>query len=120
MGAYPGILGGAEKIGMKAYEYILSKQIQWALNQGISLVGSQGKRGRPAYTPVLNQNLFKPLDPIIKKYLENGDGGEINGSPNRPAKMQAVHSSSGLGVNIFRYWHTIDQIPKVAAARGFC
>jgi len=120
VGAYPGILGGAKKIGMKAYEYILSKQIQWALNQGISLVGSQGKRGRHAYTPVLNQNLFKPLDPVIKKYLESGDGSEINGSPNRLAKMQAVHSSSGLGVNIFQYWHTIDQIPKIAAACGFC
>jgi hypothetical protein len=26
---------------MKAYEYILSKQIQWALNHGIKLVGSK-------------------------------------------------------------------------------
>lgn len=120
MGAYPGILGGTKKIGMKAYEYILSKQIQWALNQGISLIGSQGKRGRPAYTPHLNQNLFEPLDPAIKKSLESGDGSEINGSPNRPAKMQAVHSSSALGVNIFQYWQRIDQTPKIAAACGFC
>jgi len=105
---------------MKAYEYILSKQIQWALNRGISLIGSQGKRGRLAYTPYLNQNLFEPLDPSIKKYLESGDGGELNGSPCKPAKMQAVHSSSALGVNIFQYWHTIAQIPKIAAACGFC
>lgn len=105
---------------MKAYEYILSKQIQWALNQGISLIGSQGKRGRPAYTQALNQNLFEPLDPVIKKCIESGDGGEINGSTNRPAKMQAVHSSSALGVNIFQYWQRIDQIPKIAAACGFC
>ena len=105
---------------MKAYEYILLKEIQWALNRGIDLVGSQGKRGRPAYTPDLNQNLFEALDPVIKKSLESGDGGEINGSPERPAKMQAVHSSSALGVNIFQYWQTIDQIPKIAAACGFC
>ena len=105
---------------MKAYEYIITKQIQWALNRGISLIGSQGKRGRPAYTPDLNQNLFETLDPVIKKSFESGDGGEINGSPNRPAKMQAVHSSSALGVNIFQYWQTIEQIPKIAAACGFC
>ena len=105
---------------MKAYEYILTKQTQWVLNQGISLIGSQGKRGRPAYTQELNQNLFEPLDPPIKKSLESGDGGEINGSPDRPAKMQAVHSSSAIGVNIFQYWQTIGQIPKIAAACGFC
>ena len=34
--------------------------------------------------------------------------------------MQAVHSSSALGVNIFQYWQKIDQIPKIAAACGFC
>lgn len=105
---------------MKAYEYIIAKQIQWALNQGISLIGSQGKRGRAAYTPVLDQNLFEPLDPDVSKSFESGDGGEINGSRNRPAKMQAVHSSSALGVNIFHYWQTVDKIPEIAAASGFC
>jgi len=104
---------------LKAYEYILSKQVQWALNQGISLIVSQGNRGRTAYTPILDQNLFEPLDPVVRKHFESGDGGEINGSPNRPAKMQAVHSSSALGVNIFQYWHSIDQIPKIAAVCGF-
>ena len=105
---------------MKAYEYILIKQIQWALNRSINLIGSRGKRGRPAYTPELDQNLFEPLDPVIKKNFESGDGGEINGSPNRPAKIQAVHSSSALGVNIFQYWQKIGQIPKIAASCGFC
>jgi len=105
---------------MKAYEYILTKQTQWALNQGISLIGSQGKRGRQAYTQELSQNLFEPLDPTVKKSLESGDGGEINGSPDKPAKMQAVHSSSALGINIFQYWQTIDLAPKITAACGFC
>jgi len=120
VGADTEVLGGAKKIGMKAYEYILSKQIQWALNKGISLIGSQGKRGRPAYTPDLDQNLFEPLAPVVRKHFESGDGGEINGNRNRPAKIQAVHSSSALGVNIFQYWQRIDQIPKIAAACGFC
>jgi hypothetical protein len=81
---------------MKAYEYILAKQIHWALNQGISLVGSRGKRGRGAYTHILEENLFEPLDPDVRKHFETGDGGEINGSRNKPAKMQAVHSSSAF------------------------
>jgi hypothetical protein len=34
--------------------------------------------------------------------------------------MQAVHSSSALGVNIFYYWKRIDKIPLIAAACGFC
>ncbi len=34
--------------------------------------------------------------------------------------MQAVHSSSTLGVNIFHYWMNINQIPLIAAACGFC
>jgi hypothetical protein len=47
---------------LKPYEYILTKQIQWASNRGILLIGSKGQRGRPAYTPELNQNLFEPLE----------------------------------------------------------
>ncbi len=46
---------------MKAYEYILTKQIQWALNQNFALIGSKGNRGRPSYTKKLKDNLFQPL-----------------------------------------------------------
>jgi hypothetical protein len=34
--------------------------------------------------------------------------------------MQALHSSSALGVNIFQYWQDIDQVSVIAAACGFC
>jgi len=34
--------------------------------------------------------------------------------------MQAVHSSSALGVNIFQYWKKINQVPAIAAACRFC
>ena len=44
---------------MKAREYIISKQIQWALNQGIRLIGSKGRRGRQTYVSYLNDNLFE-------------------------------------------------------------
>lgn len=102
---------------MKAYEYITGKQIQWALNRGIPLVGSKGDKGRPAYTRELNQNLFEPLSLDTRKSFEQGDGGELGGNP---AKMQAVHSSSALGVNIFQYWQSIGQVSAVASACGFC
>ncbi len=102
---------------MKAYEYITSKQTQWALNRGIPLIGSKGDKGRPAYTSELNQNLFESLSLDTRKSFEQGDGGEISGNP---AKMQAVHSSSALGVNVFQYWQEIGQVSVIASACGFC
>jgi len=105
---------------MKGYKYILAKQTQWALNRGINLIGSKGKRGRPAYTPKLEDNLFEPLEPDVHQSFMKGDGNEIKGTPESPAKMQAVHSSSALGVNIFQYWQKINQVPVIAAACGFC
>jgi hypothetical protein len=82
---------------MNARDYIISKQIQWAYRNNIVLIGSKGKRGRKAYTQKLDDNLFEPL-----------------------CKMQAVHSSSALGVNIFQYWKKINQVPAIAAACRFC
>jgi len=105
---------------IKAHEYILSKQIMWALNQGIALIGSKGQRGRQTYAPTLKQNLFEPLESEVRKSFERGDGNEINGNPDSPAKMQAVHSSSAMGVNIFQYWQKIGQATEIAAACGFC
>ena len=34
--------------------------------------------------------------------------------------MQALHSSSALGINVFEYWQRIGQVPTIAAACGFC
>src|SRR5665648_1118335 len=89
---------------MNAYNQILAKQEAWAHNVGFDLIGSQGKHGKKVYTTTLDDNLFKPLHPQTKKELAAGDGGEINGTENKPAKMQALHSSSALGVNLFDYW----------------
>ncbi len=105
---------------MKSYEYILAKQTQWALNQGTPLVGSKGRHGRPAYTLELNQNLFEPLMPSVRDCFLLGDGNELTGNAENPAKMQAIHSSSALSVNIFQYWQNINQISLIAAACGFC
>jgi hypothetical protein len=105
---------------MNAYEYIVSKQIQWALNNGKDLGGSKGSQGRPTYTKNLDQNLFAPLDLSVRNSFDKGDGHEVIGDLNTPAKMQAVHSSSALSVNIFQYWLISNQVSEIAAACGFC
>ena len=117
MGSYRGGSSLKEEMTKNASDYIISKQILWALNNNIKLIGSKGARGRLAYTQKLRDNLFEPMLPDIKNSFMKGDGGELKGSP---SKMQAVHSSSALGVNIFQYWQKINQIPKIAAACGFC
>ena len=105
---------------MKAIEYIISKQIQWAYHNNITLIGSKGDgRGRQAYTKNFDDNLFEPLMPEVKSDFEDADGGELTGNL-YPCKMQAVHSSSALGVNIFQYWKKVNQIPVIAAACRFC
>lgn len=102
---------------MRAFEYILAKQSSWAYNNDIILVGSKGNRGRPAYTTKLEENLFEPLIPEVKKDFENADGRELSESL---SKMNAVHSSSALGINIFQYWQNRKQVPAIAAACGLC
>lgn len=104
---------------MKGYEYILAKQVAWAANRGIDLVGSKGSRGRRAYTRKLDQNLFQRLLPEVKRSFAAGDGAEL-GSVERVGKMQAVHSSSALGVNVFQYWKGISAVPVIATACGLC
>ncbi|GAG21320.1 unnamed protein product, partial [marine sediment metagenome] len=86
---------------MKAYQYILTKQIQWALNRNLALIGSKGNRGRPSYIEELKDNLFQPLLLKTRQEFEFGDGREIPYSSSGLAKMNAVHSSSALSVNVF-------------------
>ncbi len=105
---------------LSGWEYIVSKQIQWAKNNNIPLTGSKGERGRATYTRDLNQNLFEPLLEDNQKQFVSGNGQEVLGSPESPAKMQALHSSSALGVNIFQYWQKRGLIKEIASACGFC
>ena len=104
---------------MNGYEYILTKQIAWATNRGIPLIGSKVSRGRPAYTCKLDQNLFQSLLPVVRESFAAGDGSEL-GSSGQPGKMQAVHSSSALAVNVFQYWKSISAVPLIAVACGLC
>jgi len=99
-------------------EYIIAKQIEWAKNQKIDLIGSQGARGRKVYTSSVEENLFQPLHQQTREELIQGDGSELNGSNNRPAKIQALHSSSALGINIFDCWRNFSDISPVLLACG--
>lgn len=105
---------------LSGWEYIVSKQIQWAKNNNIPLIGGKGERCRATYTVDLNQNLFEPLLEENQKRFEDGNGHEVQGSLDAPAKMQALHSSSALGVNIFQYWQKRGLIKEIASACGFC
>ncbi len=104
---------------MKGFQYVIAKQSEWAKNHGIGLIGSKGTRGRPTYTAKLGDNLFQPLLSDVHDSFSAGDGGEL-GHSKMPGKMQAVHSSSALGVNIFQYWKSISEVPVIAAACGLC
>jgi hypothetical protein len=105
---------------LSGYEYIVSKQIQWAKNNDIPLISSKKNRGRLTYTHDLGQNLFEPLLVENHDQFFQANGQEIIGSPDNPAKMQALHSSSAIAVNIFQYWQKRDLISAIAAACGFC
>ena len=104
---------------MNGYQYIIAKQIEWAKNQGLDLIGSKVTRGHPMYTINLDCNLFQPLLPDVRTSFATGDGSEL-GSSGLPGKMQAIHSSSALGVNVFQYWKSISAGPVIAAACGLC
>lgn len=102
---------------MKAYNHAVSKQIEWARNRGIDLIGGKGSRGKPAYTRNLEDNLFEPLTLNTEESFQKGDGGELTGNP---SKMQAVHSSSALGVNVFQFWNSANEVCRIAHTCGFC
>jgi hypothetical protein len=104
---------------MNGYQYILAKQTEWARNRGLDLIGSEENRGRPSYTTKLDYNLFQPLLPQVRASFSAGDGGELESS-GLPGKMQAIHSSSALGVNVFQYWKSISAVPVIASACGLC
>jgi hypothetical protein len=103
---------------LNASEQIITKQIEWAKNKGLQLVGSAGDRGRKVYTTKIADNLFLPLNEKSKKELESGDGGELKSSAGHPAKIQALHSSSALGINLFDYWRKAFDLSLLFSACG--
>lgn len=77
------------------YKIIRDQQQVWARQRGI-------KFDQDGYTLFLDDNLLLPLIPEVKKEFQSGKGDEL-GSGERRGKMQALHSSAALMVNIFQY-----------------
>ncbi len=105
---------------MSGRDFIQAKQIAWANRKNIELVGSQSDKGMKVYVKNIEDNFFEPLTEDTRKAFDGGDGGELKTKGKTLPKMQALHSSSVLGVNIFQYWENIGKVRDVAFACGFC
>jgi len=92
------------------YQSILFQQRAWADKQGIRL----DKNG---YTFSLNHNLYLPLSPQTIEEYSGGRGNELGNAAKR-GKMQAVHSSSALVVNVFEYWRQAGKSSDIALLCG--
>lgn len=91
------------------WKLIQEEQQSWARQRGIQFDDG-------GYVLSLDDNLFSPLSPETRKELDSGKGGELGSSDGR-GKMQALHSSSALVVNVFQYWRSGD-IDAIARACG--
>ncbi|MFC2056749.1 hypothetical protein ACFLTO_04170 [Chloroflexota bacterium] len=88
------------------YRRILNQQRDWADKRSI-------KFDKNGYTFRLNDNLFCPLSPRSEEEFRSGRGDEL-----RKGKMNALHSSSALVVNVFEYWQSrgVDFIAQACGA----
>lgn len=101
----------------QAFHNCKERQKKWAGKYGLKLIGSKGGRGDPAYTPTIEDNLFQPMSLETRQEFEEGDGDELT-TEDGPAKMQAVHSSSALTVNLFDYWRGQEDCDPLLQAFG--
>lgn len=90
---------------MNGLEYIKKRQTLWALRNELEQQSSEGTSGT-GYTKELSGNLFLEMSKDTEDEFMKADGGELK---QNPCKMQALHSSSALGVNIFEYWRDKDK-----------
>ena len=100
---------------MDTLEYIKAKQKAWAKGKGLELQGSKGERGDPIYTCRLDDNLFLKISNDTALAFSKGDGNEL-GDEKNIGKMQALHSSSAVGVNVFEYWKQNGRLSIIAKA----
>lgn len=95
---------------LATHKLIQNQQQGWARQRGIGIDDD-------GYTPSLNDNFFSPLSPETKKEFKSGKGDELGENGIR-GKMQALHSSSALVVNVFEYWRSrnVDDIARACGA----
>lgn len=94
----------------QTYKSIEAQQRAWADRQGTN-------HDQDGYTLRLNDNLYCPLSPATLAEFKHGGGDELGNGENR-GKMQALHSSSALVVNVFEYWRQLGKVDTVARACG--
>lgn len=76
---------------------LLEMQLEWAKRAG----KTADKRG---YLPSTAENLYQPLSTLASTAFDAGSGAETRDTPQRSAKMRALHSSAALVVNFFDHW----------------
>ncbi len=87
---------------------IIEIQRRWAEMAGL-------KVDDRAYLDSFEENLRQPLSPLARVAFDQGNGSELNDRGASPAKMRALHSSSGLAVNVFDYWALRESLPLTKA-----
>jgi len=94
----------------RTYEFICLQQRDWANRLGVKI-------DKEGYTLSLKDNLYKSLSLETEKEFKSGKGEELGNLGSR-GKMQALHSSSSLVVNVFEYWrkHNVDEIARACGA----
>lgn len=88
------------------HKLICGQQRTWASQRGIRF-------DEDGYTLSLIDNLFLPPSLEVEEEFRSGKGDEL-GSEGSRGKMQALHSSSALVLNVFYYWrnHDLDSLAK--------
>jgi len=109
LAAYNKVMGDRFRVGI-AYQSIRAQQQAWADHLGI-------KCDKDGYTLRLDDNLYCPLSPATLEEFKQGKGDELGDNEKR-GKMQALHSSSALVVNVFEYWRKLGRADVIAKACG--
>jgi tetratricopeptide (TPR) repeat protein len=93
---------------MSTKNQLLKQQRQWAVSRGHQ-VDSRG------YVLTRDANLFQPMSPRTEHAFKCGGGSELLSRDEAPPKIQALHSSAALAVNVFDRWSERELAPMVAA-----
>ena len=92
-------------------QVLRDQQVAWAKKNGVWF-NSKG------YTETLDANLKFQISAEAYSAFSVGLGKEIDPKQKYP-KMQALHSSSALVVNVFDYWLRANNVSDIAKACGF-
>lgn len=69
------------------------------------------------YLRGVEANFRQPLADPARAAFEAGGGAELRAQGSRPPKMQALHSSAALAVNVFDHWADRDAAPLQQSLR---